>query len=75
MFREDRDYLVARDGKHMKELLALVLNDDTVRADLKLNGLERILSRHTCAHRVRQLLGLYDEIAPAGAALTETASL
>lgn len=65
LFRAGIDYLLARDGREMKRLLAAVLEDSGMRAELRLNGLERILSRHTCAHRVDELLTIYEEIAPA----------
>jgi spore maturation protein CgeB len=77
LFRPGHDYLIARNGSEMEHLMTHVLQDGALRAELKMNGLERILSRHTCAHRVDQLFEIYDEIAPAGVqpavAVTETA--
>jgi spore maturation protein CgeB len=65
LFRPGQDYIIARNGDEMRRMLREVMQDDGLRAELKLNGLETILSRHTCAHRVSQLLDIYSEIAPA----------
>jgi spore maturation protein CgeB len=64
LFRAGTDYLMARDGCEMKRLLNDVLHDDGLSGELKRNGLDRIRSHHTCAHRVDQLLDIYGEIAP-----------
>ena len=50
------DYLIARDGREMEHQLRAVLEDPALAASLRRNGLETILSRHTCAHRVDELL-------------------
>jgi len=76
LFREGQDYLLARNGEEMKRHLTDLLYDDALRAELKMNGLERILSRHTCTRRVTELLEIYDAIAPPSrrkATLTEAA--
>jgi spore maturation protein CgeB len=73
LFRPGTDYLVARNGSQMKRLMRAVLDDRDLRESLARNGLERIRSRHTCAHRVNELLEIYHDIAPA-AALTEFAA-
>ena len=54
--RTNTDYLVAREGGEMTQLLRGVLADDARRAELVKNGLETIRARHTCRHRVDQLL-------------------
>lgn len=64
LFRVGRDFLMARDAHHMEQLLADVLHDDLLAADLAANGLETIRSRHTCAHRVEELLRIYRAIQP-----------
>ena len=50
------DFLLARSGKEMCELIRAVLNDRHLAARLTARGLETILARHTCAHRVQELL-------------------
>ena len=63
LFAAGRDYLVAQDGGEMKRLLTRVLRDARVRARLRENGLESIRKRHTCGHRVDELLEIHNAIA------------
>ncbi len=65
LFREGVDYLNAESGSHMRELLQAVLTDDNFRQSLREHGLETIARRHTCGHRVDELLAIYDQISPA----------
>ncbi|HWG86052.1 MAG TPA: glycosyltransferase, partial [Deinococcales bacterium] len=66
LFTPGEDYLVARDGAEMRRHLRDVLNDDTLAASLREHGLATIWSRHTCAHRVDELLAILNELrAPA----------
>lgn len=55
LFRPD-DYLVARDENEMRAHLWRVLNDPDFAENLGRRGRETILQRHTCAHRVDELL-------------------
>ena len=66
LFRPGLDFLVARDGDEMERHLRAVLNDQAHAADLAKHGRETILARHTCAHRVSQLLSIYDELVLSG---------
>ena len=52
------DFLVARDGDEMTGHIRALLADDQMRATLAANGLARIRARHTCAHRVDELLAI-----------------
>jgi spore maturation protein CgeB len=63
LFRSGKDYLVARDGQEMKQHLRAVLNNESLATDLAAHGLETVRSRHTCAHRVDELLEIYDQLA------------
>lgn len=63
LFRPGRDYLVARDGAEMRRHLAAVLGDPAVAARLAESGLETVRARHTCAHRVDELLAVVRELA------------
>ncbi len=65
LFRVGRDFLMARDGNEMRSCLNAVLHDRSLANELARNGLETIASRHTCAHRVDELLRIYDRIKPA----------
>ncbi len=56
LFRPGQDFLFARDGREMEEHLRAILADDTFAAELAASGLETIKARHSCAHRVRELL-------------------
>lgn len=58
LFTPGRDYLVARSGAEMRRHLADVLGDPALAASLREHGLRTIRERHTCAHRVEQLLGI-----------------
>ena len=58
------DYLVARDGEEMERRLRTVLEIGFDTAP----GLETIRRRHTCAHRVDELLRIAGELEPARAA-------
>jgi spore maturation protein CgeB len=68
LFTPGRDYLTARNGDEMKMHLRAVLNDPDMAAELSRHGLATILDRHTCAHRVDELLVIYELLrAPTGA--------
>lgn len=56
LFTPGRDYLVAHDGREMAHHLSNVLNDPQLTGELARHGRQTILSRHTCAHRVDELL-------------------
>jgi spore maturation protein CgeB len=62
LFAPGRDYLVARSGAEMTAAMQAVLHDDGLRAALAAHGRETILARHTCAHRVDQLLAIAEEV-------------
>jgi spore maturation protein CgeB len=62
LFRPGKDYLIARDGDEMAELLESVLSNPAQAAELARSGLETIQSRHTCAHRVDELVDLINEL-------------
>jgi spore maturation protein CgeB len=62
LFTPGRDYLVARDGEEMAAHMDRVLSDRTLAASLSQHGLRTILSRHTCAHRVDELLAVCREL-------------
>jgi spore maturation protein CgeB len=56
LFRRGTDYLLARTGGEMTARLREVLHDSALAANLRERGLETIAARHTCAHRVDELL-------------------
>ena len=58
LFRPGRDYLIAGDGHEMARHLAALRDDAGLRESLVASGLETIRARHTCAHRVDELLAI-----------------
>ncbi len=58
LFRPGTDFLFAKDGEEMRHLLTDVLTDRSMAKDLERHGLETILARHTCTHRVDELLAV-----------------
>ncbi|MGH8175351.1 MAG: CgeB family protein [Steroidobacter sp.] len=56
LFRAGVDYLVAANGAQMQERLRAVLSDQELASSLRTHGLETIRNRHTCGHRVDELL-------------------
>ena len=64
LFRPGQDYLVARNGEEMAAHLAAIRNDPVLRRDLVRNGLETVRARHSCAHRVTELLAIVSGLAP-----------
>lgn len=65
LFRAGQDFLMARDGAEMRTLLRDVIHDAGLASALSLSGLETIRTRHTCGHRVRELLHIYESEKPA----------
>ena len=64
LFRPGQDYLVARDGAEMTRHLRALRDDPDLRAALVRNGLETIRARHSCAHRVDELLAIAASVSP-----------
>jgi spore maturation protein CgeB len=65
LFRTGQDFLIARNGSEMQKHLRDVLNDSPLARNLAASGLETIRKRHTCEHRVDELLNIYHAIKPA----------
>ncbi|WP_240786976.1 CgeB family protein [Ramlibacter rhizophilus] len=59
LFTPGEDFLVATDGTRMREHLRAVLNDPALAASLAEHGRRTILARHSCAHRVDELLAIH----------------
>jgi spore maturation protein CgeB len=58
LFSPGEDYLVARDGAEMRRHLMEVLHDRALADALGSRGRRTIEARHTCAHRVDELLAI-----------------
>lgn len=62
LFTPGKDFLVARDGEEMRAQLRSLLADEGLAGAVATHGLKTIRRRHTCAHRVDELLGIHDEL-------------
>lgn len=65
LFVPGEDYLVARDAQEMKEHLARLIANPQIAAEIAEHGRRTILARHTCAHRVDELIGIVANLHPA----------
>jgi spore maturation protein CgeB len=62
LFTPGEDYLVARNGKEMEKALRDILNDRDLADQLSQRSVKTILQRHTCKHRVDELLNICNEL-------------
>ncbi|SFR78737.1 CgeB family protein [Sphingomonas jatrophae] len=62
LFRVGQDFLMVKDGAAMADALAAIRDDADLRASLIASGLETIRARHSCAHRVDELLGIVETL-------------
>lgn len=62
LFRVGRDYLLARNGGEMKARLRMLLAEPDTARELAGNGLATVMARHTCAHRVDELMRICSEL-------------
>ena len=65
LFRPGEDYLVAQDEAQMERHMWAIAHDPELRAALVASGLETIRARHTCGHRVDELLAIAAQVSPA----------
>lgn len=71
LFTPGEDFLVARDGAEMRTHLRHLLDDPAFANGLAERGRRTVLARHTCAHRVDELLEIVASLdTPASAAPT-----
>jgi spore maturation protein CgeB len=62
LFKPGRDFLTARTGEEMRRVLGMLLADEPLRRALSEHGRRTVLARHTCAHRVDELLIICREL-------------
>jgi spore maturation protein CgeB len=62
LFTPGKDYLVARSAREMQRHLKLLVNEPEAARQLAAHGHRTILSRHTCAHRVDELMEIVAEL-------------
>ncbi len=58
LFETGRDYLLADNPEQMANHMRAIRHDDALADELADHGRKTILSRHTCAHRVEELIGI-----------------
>lgn len=56
LFRPGEDLLFARNGTQMTEYMRMLLDTPQLSENLAASGLQTIRTRHTCAHRVDELM-------------------
>jgi spore maturation protein CgeB len=64
LFDPGADYLVARTGAEMQRHLSELLADPAAARAMAAHGLRTVLARHTCAHRVDELLAIAASLRP-----------
>lgn len=62
LFQPGRDYLIARNGEEMMRHLRTLLQEPEAARALADHGVKTIRERHTCRHRVEELLAIYAEL-------------
>ena len=62
LFSPGKDFWVARNSKAMQANLKMLLGEPETAAQLAAHGLQTILARHTCAHRVDELFRIVAEL-------------
>jgi len=62
LFAPGKDFLIARNGKQMARQMNNLLTDEQLAGSLAEHGFKTIQARHTCSHRVEQLLRIYNEL-------------
>jgi spore maturation protein CgeB len=58
LFTRGEDYLAARNGAEMRRQLVALRSDAPLRAHLAEHGRATVIARHSCAHRVDELLAI-----------------
>jgi spore maturation protein CgeB len=62
LFTPGEDFLIARSGREMQRQLYALLHDGGTARALAAHGRQTILQRHTCAHRIDELMQICQEL-------------
>jgi spore maturation protein CgeB len=62
LFTPGKDFLMATHGRQMQQHLRALLCDEDLAHELAAQGYRTLLQRHTCAHRVDELMQIYDDL-------------
>jgi spore maturation protein CgeB len=71
LFTPGRDFLIVRSEREMASAIRAVLHDRELADSLSAHGRQTILNRHTCAHRVEQLLDIHRTLRPQDAPFSD----
>jgi spore maturation protein CgeB len=76
LFTPGTDFLIARHGREMTRHLRALLHDPEMAQEMAAHGRQTVLQRHTCAHRVDELLDIWADLSrkPAAALSRQTVS-
>jgi spore maturation protein CgeB len=76
LFTPGTDFLIARHGREMTCHLRTLLQDQEMAQEMAAHGRQTVLQRHTCAHRVDELLDIWADLSrkPAAAFSRQTVS-
>ncbi|HEX2248886.1 MAG TPA: glycosyltransferase [Gemmatimonadales bacterium] len=75
LFSPGKDYLIARNGLEMRQHMRALLDDpDSARAMAE-QGRRTVLERHTCAHRVDELMAILSQLEGRSSAQLDVGSL
>jgi spore maturation protein CgeB len=58
LFTPGADYVVAHDAREMRHHMKLLASEPAARQELAVHGIRTVLSRHTTAHRVDELVAI-----------------
>jgi spore maturation protein CgeB len=72
LFEVGKDFLMVHSRAEMKQAMRELLQKPELARKLSTRGLETIRSRHTCAHRVDQLMAISHELGEARQRLTQS---
>jgi spore maturation protein CgeB len=64
LFTPGTDYLAASDGASMRRHLRDVVHDAALAREIAGHGRQTVLAKHTCAHRVDELLAIHRSLQP-----------
>ncbi|MDB5037681.1 MAG: glycosyltransferase [Bacteriovoracaceae bacterium] len=59
LFTAGKDFLIAKNEFEVRKWMKALSNEPALRAELSTHGRQTILKRHTCRHRVDELLYIY----------------
>ena len=62
LFTPGTDFLLARHGREMTRHIRALLHDPQMAQEITAHGRQTVLQRHTCAHRVDELLDIWADL-------------